>query len=644
MKTKALSKKDLDIEAQFIQAKIELNGLFDGRSIKKILLVAPPDIDVNLFDYDLTKRGRSNNYPPYGLAVLGRHLLNHGLEVRICNLNHEILKRCQQSAGPSDFDFEDTWKSQLEQDIGRFKPDLIGATCLFTVTHPSLVRVCQKIKQIPASWLGEKARIPLAIGGVHVTHDVENILDSMPEADFAFLNEAERSFVHFVEIVNQKRPLEDLSQLIINASKKRLYFSSQSLPQEEDLNIIPAFELMNIEENSRVGVLGSWYGFVGQETPIATVLSNRGCRAACTFCNVRNFNGIGVRHRSVDSVVEELEVLKNEHGVGHIIWLDDDLLHDEKRATALFNRMVRRNLGMTWDASNGIIAHSCKDEVISAAAESGCIGMYFGVESGNPKILKDIKKPGTVETFLRAAEVLQNYEQINTKGFLMFGFPGETLRMMFETISLAEKMNLDWYNVAVLQPWKATPIYETMLEQGLLEEEGKLKTKDNKYAPYNLGPYSRQRAIEKGVIVDDSDYFNTLNHLSLDKVPSPETLDDIWFYMNYRINFFRLRGESRPLKLEQGLKWMTYLHTLSAPDNGFIMYYLGLLQYRVGGVVDPTLIEKLDMRLKVSVYWRERFDLFDLSVDHLRRGEFLFNFDEERIRWNLPENFISAFK
>jgi len=56
------------------------------------------------------------------------------------------------------------------------------------------------------------------------------------------------------------------------------------------------------------------------------------------------------------------------------------------------------------------------------------------------------------------------------------------------------------------------------------------------------------------------------------------------------------------------------------------------------------LIEKLDMRLKVSDYWRERFDLFDLSVDHLRRGEFLFNFDEKRIRWNLPENFIPVFK
>jgi radical SAM superfamily enzyme YgiQ (UPF0313 family) len=640
MKNKTLSKNESDIEAHFSQAEIELKKQFEGRTIRKVLLVAPPDIDKNLFDYSLTKRGRSNNYPPYGLAVLGRHLLDHGLEVQISNLNHEILKRCKQSPSSSDFDYDDIWKSQLAHDIDSFQPDLIGATCLFTVTHSSLVRVCQEIKQIPASWLGKGARVPLAIGGVHVTHDVENILDDMPEADFAFLNEAELSFVHFIEVVNQKRQIEDLSQLIINAPENRLYFSNQSLPQPEDLNIIPAFELIHVEENSRVGVLGSWYGFVDRETPIATVLSNRGCRAACTFCNVRNFNGVGVRHRSVDSVVDELAVLKNKHGVGHIIWLDDDLLHDEKRAVALFNEMVRRNLGMTWDATNGVIAHSCNDEVISAAAESGCIGMYFGVESGNPEILKDIKKPGTVETFLRAAEVLQNYEQINTKGFLMFGFPGETLRMMFDTISLAEKMNLDWYNVAVLQPWKATPIYETMLEQGLLEEEGKLKTKDNEYAPYNLGPYSRQRAIEKGIIVDNSDYFNSLSHLSLDKVPPPEVLDDIWFYMNYRINFYRLLGENRPLKLGQGIKWMEYLHHLSAPDNGFIMYYLGLLQHQVHGAVETALIEKLDKRLESSSYWRERFAVFSLSTDHLKRGDFPFNFDEGRIQWHLPEYFL----
>jgi len=269
--------------------------------------------------------------------------------------------------------------------------------------------------------------------------------------------------------------------------------------------------------------------------------------------------------------------------------------------------------------------------------------MYFGIESGNHKILKDIKKPGTVETFIRAAEVLQNYEQINTKGFLMFGFPGETLKMIFETISLAEKMDMDWYNVSILQPWKATPIYATMQEAGLVEKEGERKTKKNKFAPYNLGPYSRQRAIEKGVIVDDTDYFDNLNEIDPDTVPSPEILDDIWFYFNYRVNFFRLLGENRTAKFEQGIKWMTYLHNLSAPDNAFIMYYLGLLQHRLYGKVDPVLIKKLDTRLKVSSYWRERFAIFGLSVDHVKRGEFPLSIDDENIKWHLPELFCPTY-
>ena len=57
----------------------------------------------------------------------------------------------------------------------------------------------------------------------------------------------------------------------------------------------------------------------------------------------------------------------------------------------------------------------------------------------------------------------------------------------------------------------------------------------------------------------DSDYYNALNQLAMDEVPHPNTLDDIWFYMNYRINFFRLLRENRPVKLEQGLKWMTVM-------------------------------------------------------------------------------------
>ena len=67
------------------------------------------------------------------------------------------------------------------------------------------------------------------------------------------------------------------------------------------------------------------------------------------FCSVRTFNGVGVRRRSIDSVIEELKILKYEYNIGHIMWLDDDFLYNTKESIDLFNAIVRNKLDMTWD-------------------------------------------------------------------------------------------------------------------------------------------------------------------------------------------------------------------------------------------------------------------------------------------------------
>src|SRR5678815_1379258 len=147
------------------------------------------------------------------------------------------------------------------------------------------------------------------------------------------------------------------------------------------------------------------------------------------------------------------------------MWLDDDLLKDHTRAVALFNGMVQRGLRLTWDASNGVIASSCTDEVIAAAEASGCIALIIGMESGNPDVLRRIAKPGTVDVFLAASEVLRRHERINSNVYLMLGFPGETVGMIRDTIDVSLRMNLDWYRIKPLQPLPSTPIYQTMIEQ-----------------------------------------------------------------------------------------------------------------------------------------------------------------------------------
>ena len=575
------------------------------KPIQRVLLLNPPDVDSSLFDYDTAKRGRSNNYPSYGLGVLARHLLNNGYEVRILNLNHEVLKFIHHTR--MIFDYDSLWKAILLKGIKEFKPDLIAVTCLFSIGNKSLENVCQEIRS--------HFTIPIAVGGVHITHDAENVIEAI-RPDYVFLNESEKAFIIFLEVMNGRAPIECLGQLIVIEGDTGIKFPKKMIPSGDDLDVIPPFEIMDIESHSLYGTIGSWYGFRNEETRIATVLSNRGCRAHCSFCNVRTFNGEGVRQRSVESVLDELQVLK-DRGVGHVLWLDDDLLMQDRRAISLFDGMVRRNLNMTWDATNGLIAASLRDEVMAAMAASGCIGFAIGMESGNAEMLKKIKKPSTPRILRRAAETMTKYPQINTRTFLMIGFPGETLGMMMDTINLAEEMNLDWNNINILQPWKNTPIYDAMVDQGLLgDEEGKLK---GDLAPYHIGPYSRQRAVEMGKI-QQSQYGEKrggdgiVDWSDLNRVPTTPELDDIWFYMNVRLNFERLLRETRQLKLQQQLTYLRYVSTKTAPDNALILYFYAYLQWRVLGEIDESLVESIALRLKESQYWREKFRMFGLNL------------------------------
>ena len=68
--------------------------------------------------------------------------------------------------------------------------------------------------------------------------------------------------------------------------------------------------------------------------------NRRGCRARCSFCGVRNFNGKSVRVRDNKGVVDEMVKLRTEHGVRHFDWLDDDLLYDRDGIVELFDMIA----------------------------------------------------------------------------------------------------------------------------------------------------------------------------------------------------------------------------------------------------------------------------------------------------------------
>ena len=593
----------------------ELTRLFPRRRIRRVLLVAPPDADASMFHYATAKRRRYWNFAPYGLGAIATHVRNDGIEVSIVNLNHEVLRACHASTTEQVFDVDGAWKTRLANELSAFQPDLVGVTCMFTQTHRSLVNVCHEVKRLDPT-------MPVAVGGVHITNSFINtktsdsLTNDLSSADLFFVYEAERAFTYFIKVVNRELPPKELAQVFFNASK--LYFTYRISPKEDDLNVIPAHDLMDTVELSRYGQIGSFGCLKEEPTRFTTVLSNRGCRAQCTFCSVRNFNGMGVRTRSVQSVIDELLRLRHDYGVGHIMWLDDDFLYNPKRTLELFHQMVKQEVGITWDCTNGVIAAACSDEIIAAAADSGCLGLNIGMESGNPQILREVQKPGTVRHFLKAAEVLRKYEQINARVFLMIGFPKETYRMILDTITVSLEMNLDWYNVTILQPLPNTPIFDSMVTAGLLNDI------DFKDIRYNSGAYGKHRKMAEDSSRDllSSDFKDAFKHVDVDSVPPKEHLDTIWAYMNYHLNFKRLFREERPVKLHQLLRYVGYIRDLISPENALAMYFYGYLQKNLFGAIDPEAIRMLEERLQSSPYWQERFDDFGLSVEHLNTGVF----------------------
>jgi radical SAM superfamily enzyme YgiQ (UPF0313 family) len=601
--------------AKFRKFEVFTKNLFKNKKIEKILLINPPDVDKNLFSFDSSSRGRNMNYPPYGLGLISSHLDLIKVSNKILNLNHIVLDKAKNSESEKSFNFSEILKINIIQEITEFKPDMIVITCMFSQTHQALMDVIKEIKLC--------SEIPIAIGGVHVTGSMSDdktkpkFLNDVNGVNYIFLNEAEISFKEFVKFVNSIGDQKKITQLIAIDGDALIEFEERMTPDGDDLNVIPNHNKMLSSELTKVGKIGGFFSLLPKEKKLSTVLLNRGCRAKCTFCSVRNFNGIGVRSRTVESAIEELKILKFEHGIDHIMWLDDDFLYNRNESLLLFNEMIKENLNMTWDNTNGVIATSCTEELMNAAAEAGCIGLTVGMESGNREILRKIIKPGTVDSFLKAAEVLSKIEKINARVFLMIGFPNETFQQINDTIDVSRTMNLDWYNVTILQPLPNTVIFDQMLSEGLI---GDITFSE---MGYNSGTHGKS-TNKSGKSIDplSVDFSDTFNKNKLNQVPNRKELDNIWAYMNYHLNFKRLFQENRKIKLEQQYRYVRNIAELVAPNNAFAIYFASFLHNRLKEGIDESLLNQFNNTISNNPYWRKRCTEFGLKIEHIKNQKY----------------------
>ncbi len=568
---------------------------FPSRICRRVLFVATPQVPADMLDYESARLRRYPCYPPYGPGILVRVLEDNGFVADVIDLQYLILEGAHQAASSADFDIH-SWKAALNEKVASFKPDLVGLSCMFDMGH---------------SWLGDVSAVlrkafpalPIVAGGVHLTLTTERLLREVPEIAFVFLYEADRTFLDFLRFVNNDVDGFCLAQVACIAGGKLLKLTKRNMP--DVLEYAPDFKSLPIQRYSQVGKIGA-YTFLRPVSAIAsTVLTERGCRAHCSFCSVRSVNGSGVRVRTAQSVVDELRQLVSQYGVQHIMWLDDDLLYDRTRATALFSAIADANLNLTWDASNGVIAASLTEELLQACVRSGCTGLGFGIESGNSVMLKQMKKPGTVRGFLRAAELLRDAPQIFSKGFLIIGFPNETLAMLNDTVNLAVEMQLDWYPIQILTPLPGTPVFNMMSDLRLFGEVPVAASGGvQMYSIGSTGSIRRRERSEKKNALP----FHDLLTGHLDRVPIKTELADLWFSIDYKVNYaciLRMTDQHRIAKkaamLEEVCQRMT-------TDNALGTLFLGVLWHKLGRICDAqNMVDQAKRYHDESEFWRFRF-------------------------------------
>ena len=589
--------------------------------IERILLINPPMTTKENLDLKLALTQSYPCYPPYGLGLLSAQLEKRGYKTKIVDLNFELMEKVN-TLPIEEFDYDNVWQRKVDQSFVEFTPDLIGITCMYTMIHPSMQSVVDYIHE-------HNSAAPIVAGGAHPALAADDVLKKTSGIDFVSLYESDNSFPNMVDFVNGKADKKSLTQLATLINGNLVSINERNVPVPEVITARPNYQDLPIGKYTDYGKIGVYAWLRGDDIKCGTILKSRGCRAKCSFCSVREFNGIGVRHRPSVDVVDEMEWQRDTYGIQHFVWLDDDLLNDKNKTMDVFNKMIDRKLGITWDASNGVIAAALDEELASGAEASGCIGMSFGIESGNPDILRRIHKPATIERFYRCADILDKHPNIYTKGFLIIGFPedgafpAETVSQMWDTIALAKKMHLDWYTVQVCMPLPGTELAQN------IEKTGRKSTDITNEAVNRFATgFGLASRYEKELRSKADRRFEEILHKDLNYAPTVEELKNIRFFVEYYVNYEDFKDptqRTKANKLNMQERCLGEVIQRKDPNNPVPHLYLSILRDRLG-MYDGAKEQREETKkiLGKSEFYNERFIYLGLDklLGQAERGEF----------------------
>ena len=400
-------------------------------NIKKVLLIFPPvRCEPRLRDKLVT--------PPLGLAYIAASIRDR-FQVSILDAALEGYYQ-EEWVSEKSVQFGLSYTQILER-ILDCQPDVIGVSCLFSSQFPAVSAICRVAKD-------SNHRRVIVVGGSHPTFLAHECLADR-NIDFIILGEGEHSFRELLFHLEQDETGEGIDGIAYRKNGRVQVNPKTHFIENLDELPFPARDLLPMEKYFAVGIPHSITPLKLRNT---TIITSRGCPQQCTFCPSTNFWGNRLRMRSVENVIKEMVVLKENWNIAELQFEDDNLTADRQRARRLFQAMIDHKLGLRWSTPNGVAVWTLDRNLLQLMKASGCYELTLGIESGSPQVLKNIiHKPVDIEKTKVLIRMMKDL-QIRTCGFFIVGFPGETKAQVRETLKTIGELRLDKYNVFIFNP------------------------------------------------------------------------------------------------------------------------------------------------------------------------------------------------
>lgn len=345
--------------------------------------------------------------------------------------------------------------------------DLVGISTI-TTTAPEAYAICKKIKQ--------NSDIPVVIGGPHVTFLPDEALAN--GADFVVRGEGEYTTLELVRTLAAGG--DDYSSIKGLSFREGTEFRHNP-PREpvEHLDDLPWPDLTMIEGHEKMRIL--------------PLMTSRGCPYNCKFCSVTKMFGRRYRFRESSHVLDELEKLHATNPRATVFFYDDNFTANTRRTKELLQGMIERGIRTKWTAQARVDVIN-DTELLELMKETGCIFLYLGLESINPKTLESYRKKQTVEDITEAVKVLHRYK-IKVHGMFVLGSDEDDVATIRETVRFARRMGIDTVQFLVLTPLPGTETFDELWRQGriLVDDWSKYSGHHVVFSPRNMTPYQLQK-------------------------------------------------------------------------------------------------------------------------------------------------------